>query len=213
MHSLRLLQSLDSHQLLWLITKNCIVLICIVYVCCYLISSDLLFCFLFQIFCTYSHTCLGIWTSLSTRVVLVGKSENPVLSLELITLGHFYVCCCMPVLYGCRYQRARPIIIDPGLYHSKKSDVFWAKEKRSMPASFKLFMGTVLTFALISVWIITCSMYSFFYPFKAIRKTITTANYVLRNISKLIKLRYKCCWTIVVTEAACSEWMLAIVMI
>ncbi|XP_031259855.1 beta-glucuronosyltransferase GlcAT14C [Pistacia vera] len=40
------------------------------------------------------------------------------------------------------YQRARPIIIDPGLYHSKKSGVFWAKEKRSMPASFKLFMGS-----------------------------------------------------------------------
>ncbi|KAI7729781.1 hypothetical protein M8C21_014313 [Ambrosia artemisiifolia] len=40
------------------------------------------------------------------------------------------------------FQRARPIIIDPGLYHSKKSGVFWAKEKRSMPASFKLFMGS-----------------------------------------------------------------------
>ncbi|EEF34642.1 acetylglucosaminyltransferase, putative [Ricinus communis] len=40
------------------------------------------------------------------------------------------------------YQRARPIIIDPGLYHSKKSGVFWAKEKRSLPASFKLFMGS-----------------------------------------------------------------------
>ncbi|XP_047342448.1 beta-glucuronosyltransferase GlcAT14C-like [Impatiens glandulifera] len=40
------------------------------------------------------------------------------------------------------FQRARPIIIDPGLYHSKKSGVFWAKEKRSMPASFKLYMGS-----------------------------------------------------------------------
>ncbi|XAR68958.1 hypothetical protein NMG60_11000383 [Bertholletia excelsa] len=40
------------------------------------------------------------------------------------------------------YQRARPIIIDPGLYHSTKSGVFWAKEKRSMPAAFKLFMGS-----------------------------------------------------------------------
>ncbi|VVA22615.1 PREDICTED: beta-glucuronosyltransferase [Prunus dulcis] len=39
-------------------------------------------------------------------------------------------------------QRARPIIVDPGLYHSKKSGVFWAKERRSMPASFKLFMGS-----------------------------------------------------------------------
>ncbi|KAL3536390.1 hypothetical protein ACH5RR_004851 [Cinchona calisaya] len=40
------------------------------------------------------------------------------------------------------FQRARPIIIDPGLYHSKKSGVFWAKEKRSVPASFKIFMGS-----------------------------------------------------------------------
>ncbi|KAJ7961458.1 Beta-glucuronosyltransferase [Quillaja saponaria] len=40
------------------------------------------------------------------------------------------------------YQRARPIIIDPGLYHSRKSGVYWAKEKRSMPSSFKLFTGS-----------------------------------------------------------------------
>ncbi|KAJ8753948.1 hypothetical protein K2173_001846 [Erythroxylum novogranatense] len=40
------------------------------------------------------------------------------------------------------HQRARPIIVDPRLYHSKKSGVFWAKEKRSLPASFKLFMGS-----------------------------------------------------------------------
>ncbi|OWM82315.1 beta-glucuronosyltransferase GlcAT14C [Punica granatum] len=39
-------------------------------------------------------------------------------------------------------HRARPIIIDPGLYHSKKSGVFYAKERRSLPASFKLFMGS-----------------------------------------------------------------------
>ncbi|KAI3473216.1 hypothetical protein Pfo_030508 [Paulownia fortunei] len=39
-------------------------------------------------------------------------------------------------------HRARPIIIDPGLYHSKKSGVFWAKEKRLLPASFKLFTGS-----------------------------------------------------------------------
>ncbi|CAN1769863.1 Beta-glucuronosyltransferase GlcAT14C [Linum perenne] len=32
------------------------------------------------------------------------------------------------------FHRARPIIIDPGLYHSKKSGVFPVKEKRSMPA-------------------------------------------------------------------------------
>ncbi|KAL8129756.1 hypothetical protein V2J09_018911 [Rumex salicifolius] len=39
-------------------------------------------------------------------------------------------------------QRARPIIIDPGLYHTKKSAIFWAKERRSLPAAFKLFTGS-----------------------------------------------------------------------
>ncbi|KAL9236044.1 hypothetical protein vseg_010753 [Gypsophila vaccaria] len=39
-------------------------------------------------------------------------------------------------------QRARPIIVDPGLYHEGKSGVFWAKEKRSLPSSFKLFSGS-----------------------------------------------------------------------
>lgn len=40
------------------------------------------------------------------------------------------------------FSRVRPIIVDPGLYHLKKSGVFWAKEKRSVPASFKVFMGS-----------------------------------------------------------------------
>ncbi|KAH7667835.1 Glycosyl transferase family 14 protein [Dioscorea alata] len=40
------------------------------------------------------------------------------------------------------YQRARPIIVDPGLYGSNRKDVFSAKEKRSLPSSFKLFAGS-----------------------------------------------------------------------
>ncbi|GMH26427.1 hypothetical protein Nepgr_028270 [Nepenthes gracilis] len=55
------------------------------------------------------------------------------------------------------YQSARPIIIDPGLYHAEKSGLFWAKEKRSLPSSFKLFTGSewvVLTRSLLEfcVW-------------------------------------------------------------
>ena len=49
---------------------------------------------------------------------------------------NLYTCNCY-----CRNQRAGPVIIDPGLYHSKKSGVYWAKEKRSVPSSFKLFTG------------------------------------------------------------------------
>ncbi|KAL8484031.1 hypothetical protein ACS0TY_026649 [Phlomoides rotata] len=35
-------------------------------------------------------------------------------------------------------QRARPIIIDPGLYHSKKSGVFWAKREKVIACFFQV---------------------------------------------------------------------------
>lgn len=40
------------------------------------------------------------------------------------------------------FQRAKPVIIDPGLYSSQKSDVYWVTEKRSVPTAFKLFTGS-----------------------------------------------------------------------
>ncbi|WJX43780.1 hypothetical protein P8452_30837 [Trifolium repens] len=39
-------------------------------------------------------------------------------------------------------QRARPIIIDPALYLSKKSDLALTTQKRTLPTSFKLFTGS-----------------------------------------------------------------------
>uniref|UniRef100_A0A7N0RE85 Uncharacterized protein n=1 Tax=Kalanchoe fedtschenkoi TaxID=63787 RepID=A0A7N0RE85_KALFE len=42
----------------------------------------------------------------------------------------------------CRFQRAKPIIIDPGLYMTKKTDVFWITQRRSVPTAFKLFTGS-----------------------------------------------------------------------
>ncbi|GJX23377.1 beta-glucuronosyltransferase GlcAT14B-like protein [Tanacetum coccineum] len=39
-------------------------------------------------------------------------------------------------------QRAKPVIVDPGLYMSKKSDVFWITQRRSVPTAFKLFTGS-----------------------------------------------------------------------
>ncbi|BFG40076.1 hypothetical protein CerSpe_263500 [Prunus speciosa] len=39
-------------------------------------------------------------------------------------------------------QRAKPVIIDPGLYSLQKSDVFWVSEKRSVPTAYKLFTGS-----------------------------------------------------------------------
>ncbi|KAJ7519817.1 hypothetical protein O6H91_20G057000 [Diphasiastrum complanatum] len=40
------------------------------------------------------------------------------------------------------FQRAKPIIMDPGLYMSKKSDVFWATQRRAVPNAFRLFTGS-----------------------------------------------------------------------
>ncbi|OMO79146.1 Glycosyl transferase, family 14 [Corchorus capsularis] len=40
------------------------------------------------------------------------------------------------------FQRAKPIIIDPGLYSVKKADVFWVTQRRSVPTAFKLFTGS-----------------------------------------------------------------------
>ncbi|KAJ3678430.1 hypothetical protein LUZ60_002233 [Juncus effusus] len=39
-------------------------------------------------------------------------------------------------------QRARPIVIDPGLYLSKKFDLLTTSEKRELPTSFKLYTGS-----------------------------------------------------------------------
>ncbi|KAL2500750.1 Core-2/I-branching beta-1 [Forsythia ovata] len=40
------------------------------------------------------------------------------------------------------FQRATPVIIDPGLYSLQKSDLFWISEKRRKPTAFKLFTGS-----------------------------------------------------------------------
>ncbi|KAJ0977781.1 hypothetical protein J5N97_013255 [Dioscorea zingiberensis] len=39
-------------------------------------------------------------------------------------------------------HRARPVIIDPGLYNLRKSEVFWVSQKRGVPTAFKLFTGS-----------------------------------------------------------------------
>ncbi|XP_021717400.1 beta-glucuronosyltransferase GlcAT14A-like [Chenopodium quinoa] len=39
-------------------------------------------------------------------------------------------------------QRARPIVVDPGLYLSKKSDLLMTTQRRSLPTAFKLFTGS-----------------------------------------------------------------------
>lgn len=48
------------------------------------------------------------------------------------------------ILHLVRFQRAKPIIIDPGLYMTKKADVFWITQRRSVPTAFKLFTGVLI---------------------------------------------------------------------
>jgi len=54
----------------------------------------------------------------------------------------------------CSHQRARPIIIDPGLYMTKKQDVFWITQRRSRPTAFKLFTGAyAFLMSIFALWI------------------------------------------------------------
>lgn len=41
----------------------------------------------------------------------------------------------------CRYQRANPIVVDPGLYLMRKPPIFYASQKRPKPNAFKFFTG------------------------------------------------------------------------
>ncbi|WOK99304.1 glycosyl transferase family 14 protein [Canna indica] len=39
-------------------------------------------------------------------------------------------------------QRAKPMMVDPGLYLTNKTDIFWVNPKRELPTAFKLFTGS-----------------------------------------------------------------------
>ncbi|XP_040376122.1 beta-glucuronosyltransferase GlcAT14A-like [Oryza brachyantha] len=39
-------------------------------------------------------------------------------------------------------QRARPVIVDPGLYMAQKQDIFYVAQRRELPTAFKLFTGS-----------------------------------------------------------------------
>ncbi|TKY65198.1 Xylosyltransferase 1 [Spatholobus suberectus] len=42
-------------------------------------------------------------------------------------------------------KRGKPIIIDPGLYSLKKSQIWWVSKQRNLPTSFKLYTGSAWT--------------------------------------------------------------------
>ncbi|KAK3148387.1 hypothetical protein QOZ80_3BG0294400 [Eleusine coracana subsp. coracana] len=39
-------------------------------------------------------------------------------------------------------RQIRPIVVDPGLYHSSRNDIFYATQKRDLPSAYKLFTGS-----------------------------------------------------------------------
>ncbi|KAK1311130.1 hypothetical protein QJS10_CPA08g00108 [Acorus calamus] len=39
-------------------------------------------------------------------------------------------------------KRARPVMVDPGLESTKKSEIFWATKQRTLPTAFKLYTGS-----------------------------------------------------------------------
>lgn len=103
-----------------------------------------------QICSTSSPLCQGTSISLITLATLDGKSrENPVSDLHCSAIHfHTYLNHLLPFwtlllrkLLFCRYQRVRPIIVDPGLYLARRTKIFRATEKRSTPEAFKFFTG------------------------------------------------------------------------
>ncbi|CAN1246145.1 Beta-glucuronosyltransferase GlcAT14B [Linum grandiflorum] len=42
-------------------------------------------------------------------------------------------------------KRAKPIMIDPGLYSNNKSEIWWLNKQRSIPTAFKLYTGSAWT--------------------------------------------------------------------
>lgn len=51
-----------------------------------------------------------------------------------------------------RNKRAKPIIIDPGLYKLNKSEIWWVIKQRSLPTAFKLYTGFSPIFFLFNIW-------------------------------------------------------------
>lgn len=98
-----------------------------------------------QIFSTCSHPCRGISTSSRSHGSLAGSCKSsssgrsPLLPKSALSRCRLSSQEPDPR----RNQRARPIVIDPGLYLSKKFDLFVTAQHRPLPTAFKLFTGTL----------------------------------------------------------------------
>ncbi|KAJ6877403.1 hypothetical protein NC651_030211 [Populus alba x Populus x berolinensis] len=72
---------------------------------------------------------LYIPTKLTTPIA----KYNPVINLNMLKDLKPY-----PVTN----KRAKPIMIDPGLYSLNKSEIWWVIKQRSLPTAFKLYTGS-----------------------------------------------------------------------
>lgn len=53
-----------------------------------------------------------------------------------------------------------PLMIDPGLYKSTKSDIFWVTPRRTLPTAFKLFTGWYLIFHLFCLVVVLLNLWT-----------------------------------------------------
>lgn len=60
---------------------------------------------------------------------------------------------------NCRGQRIKPIVVDPGLYLARKTQIFYATEKRPLPEAFQVFTGRVLHIHITIWWIYRLRIY------------------------------------------------------
>ena len=101
-----------------------------------------------QIYSTCSLLCQEILILQSTFSYLGGKCKFPYPFVNLFTLCSTLFISFYPksflilYLWFCHSNiRAKPIVLDPGLYLSKKFDLTMTTERRELPTSFKLYTG------------------------------------------------------------------------
>lgn len=113
----------------------------------------------FQIWSKHFLACQEISISYSIAVTWVGKcrSTQDIIIIIIITNGFFLFVFLkrkkLNVVKIFRNKRAKPIIIDPGLYSLNKSEIWWVSKQRSIPSAFKLYTGFT-TFPNILLYII-----------------------------------------------------------
>ncbi|KAH9326270.1 hypothetical protein KI387_006448 [Taxus chinensis] len=102
---------------------------------------------------TYQGNALDMWYSTRHKNDVFGflsVFSQPNMVAFFISLRNkiSLVLCLLSATIACRserqsrYRTIKPIVIDPGLFMSKKSELFYATQRRVVPNAFKLFTGS-----------------------------------------------------------------------